>query len=117
MIIEAGPDIINFDASEYMDYFLLYPEEIVNFLQKGGIIAWGIVPTANYSGEETVEMLLAKLRDGLNRVHDWGIDPEILAARSIITPACGMGTMSPELAARAMGLLSQLSERLFGEPS
>jgi hypothetical protein len=111
MIIEAGPDIINFDAFEYMDYFLLYPDDIVRFLKEGGIIAWGIIPTANFTGEETVEGLFSKLQEGLSRIHQWGIDPDILAERSILTPACGMGTMEPEHARNGMELLSQLSQK------
>lgn len=111
MIIEAGPDIINFDASEYMDYFLLYPDDIVQFLKGGGIIAWGIIPTANFTGEETVEKLFSRLQEGLNRIHQWGIDPETLAEKSILTPACGMGTMTPQHAKKGMELLDQLSQK------
>ena len=46
MLLEAGPDIINFDAFEYMETFLLYRDEITRFLANGGSIAWGIVPTS-----------------------------------------------------------------------
>jgi hypothetical protein len=114
MIAEAGPDIISFDAFEYMDYFLLYPDDIARFLKKGGTVAWGIVPTANFTGNESVEDLLNKLEAGLNRVYDWGIDPAMLAERSILTPACGMGTMTPAAAKKGADLLSDLSERLTG---
>jgi len=110
MIIEADPDIISFDAFEYMDYFLLYSNEIVNFFGHGGSVAWGIVPTSNFTGAELVEDLSSRLEGGLSRVRDWGIDPETLAKRSIITPSCGMGTMSPESTKKGMGLLSLLSK-------
>jgi len=112
MLIEAGPDIINFDAYEYMDYFLLYPDDIVRFIREGGTIAWGIVPTSNFTGNETVEDLASKLDQGLKRIHEWGISPDTLAERSILTPACGMGTMTPEAAKRGLDLLSGLSLRL-----
>jgi methionine synthase II (cobalamin-independent) len=112
MIIEAGPDIISFDAFEYMDYFLLYSDDITKFLANGGSVAWGIIPTLNYTGNESVDDLLLKLQDGLNRVYQWGIDPHLVAERSIITPACGMGTMMPEEATKVFGLLSLLSQRL-----
>jgi methionine synthase II (cobalamin-independent) len=114
MIIEAGPDIINFDASEYMDYFLLYPDDIVRFLKGGGIIAWGIIPTANFTGKETVEVLFSRLQKGLEHINAWGIDADLLAERSILTPACGMGTMTPEHAKKGMELLSQLSQKCRG---
>ncbi|MCP4669241.1 MAG: hypothetical protein GY849_23150, partial [Deltaproteobacteria bacterium] len=41
MLLEAGPDIINFDAFGYMDYFLLYKDDIIRFLDQDGIVAWG----------------------------------------------------------------------------
>jgi len=112
MILEAGPDIINFDAYGYMDTFLLYPEELTRFLSEGGAIAWGIVPTADFTGEESVEILLSRLNEGLNRFQEWGLDMENLARSSLITPACGMGTMENGFADRVLVLLSELSKQL-----
>ncbi len=109
MILEAGPDIINFDAFEYMDHFLLYPDEIVRFLKGGGTVAWGIVPTLEFSGKESVDGLFKKLEEGLGRIHEWGINSEMLAERSLLTPACGMGPMDTEDAKKGMDLLSRLS--------
>jgi len=109
MIMEAGPDIISFDAFDYMDYLLLYRDDIVLFIKQGGIVAWGIIPTASFTGKESVESLSTKLDEGFRRIYQWGIDPEMLAERSILTPACGMGTMSPEAATRVLDLLSLLS--------
>jgi hypothetical protein len=112
MIIEAGPDIINFDAYGYMDTFLLYPEELSRFISDGGAIAWGIVPTADFTGEETIEGLLTRLGVGLKRFEEWGLDAERIAKCSLLTPACGMGTMDEALADRVLVLLSQLSKKL-----
>jgi hypothetical protein len=111
MIIDAGPDIVNFDAFEYMDYFLLYPEEITRFLQGGGVIAWGVVPTATFTGQESVESLYSKLKQGLNRCYEWGLNPETLTAGSILTPACGMGAMEQGPADQVLDLLSSLSRK------
>lgn len=112
MIMEAGPDIINFDASGYLDHFLLYPEDLIHFLQNGGYIAWGIIPTLHFTGEESVEGLYERLCIGLDRLREWGLDQEFVAKRSLLTPACGMGTMDPSSADHAMLLLSQLSEKM-----
>ncbi len=113
MIIETGPDIINFDAYSYMDTFLLYPEELSRFLSEGGAIAWGIVPTADFTGEETIEGLLTRLGVGLKRFEEWGLDAERIAKCSLLTPACGMGTMDEALADRVLVLLSELSKKLL----
>lgn len=111
MVLETGVDIVNFDAVEYMDHFLLYKESVLHFFEGGGTIAWGIVPTANFTGEETVDSLFSRLRDGFRQVRQWGLDPNRLADRSLLTPACGMGTMPAAAAAAAMELLSCLSEK------
>ncbi|MBC8421104.1 MAG: hypothetical protein KJ573_15255 [Proteobacteria bacterium] len=108
MIFEAGPDILNFDAFDHMDHFLLYDDEIVRFIGEGGAIAWGIVPTANFSGDESVDKIFARLEEGLKRIQGWGVDLDLLARRSLLTPACGMGTMTPDAAGMAMDLLSRL---------
>jgi hypothetical protein len=111
MIIETGPDIINFDAFSYMDYFLLYPEDITRFIQKGGAIAWGIVPTSDFSGEETVEGLFSKLKQGLARLYEWGLEPDTVIKQSLLTPACGLGTMDRVDSEKVLNLLSNLSQK------
>jgi len=111
MIIETGIDIINFDAFEYMDHFLLYPDDVMGFIRNGGTIAWGIVPTSGFTGKESAEGLFLKLKEGFHRMHEWGITPEIVAQRSILTPACGMGTMDPDMAKKGLDLLARLSKK------
>ena len=111
MIIESGPDIVNFDAYSYMKYFLLYPEDISRFLNAGGTIAWGIVPTADFTGQETVDGLFERLDQGLNTIQGWGLPSEILTRQSILTPACGMGSMERPASEKVLDLLASLSER------
>jgi methionine synthase II (cobalamin-independent) len=111
MIAEAGPHIINFDTFEYLDTFLLYREAIQSFFKQGGVVAWGIVPTCTLSEHASVEILTSRLEEALERLGQWNLDHSLLAERSILTPACGMGSMDPHSAERVLELLSQLSER------
>jgi methionine synthase II (cobalamin-independent) len=115
MIFEAGPDIVSFDAFSYMDYFFLYPAEVRRFIETGGAIAWGIVPTFGFTGRETVEDLSRRLQQGLAKLHALGLDPDYVAKQSLLTPACGMGTMEPAAAERVLTLLHELSERYHVE--
>ncbi len=112
MILEAGPHIVNFDAFEYMDFFLLYPREIRQFIENGGTIAWGIVPTSGMTGEASVDGLRSELDAGIGRLADWGIDPRLASQRSILTTSCGMGSMTPAEAENALSLLSRLSNKM-----
>jgi len=111
MIIEAGPDIVSFDAFSYLDYFFLYPAELRRFIETGGAIAWGIVPTFGFTGRETLDDLSGRLQEGLAKLHALGLDPGRVAKQSLLTPACGMGTMTPEAAERVLALLRGLSAR------
>jgi len=114
LIVEAGPDIISFDAFSYMEHFLLFSETISRFIREGGIIAWGMVPTFGYTGKETVEGMLAKLQEGFRRLLRFGLAPDEIARRSLLTPACGMGTMNPAAASRVQDMLARLSEKCKG---
>ncbi|MFW6147414.1 MAG: hypothetical protein ACOC6B_03370 [Thermodesulfobacteriota bacterium] len=109
MIIDTGIDIVSFDASEYLDYFLLYKDDIKRHLQNGGAIAWGLVPTVSFTGKETIRDLAARLEEGLNAFNTWGLDRNMVAERSLVTPACGVGSIEPPLAEQILELLSRLS--------
>lgn len=113
MIIETGVDIVNFDAFSYMDYFLLYRDEIIRFLEGGGTVAWGVVPTTSFTGKEAVSDLKAQLEKGLDRLYEWGIKRDKATERSIITSACGLGTLEPQKAEKVLELLSSLSNIVF----
>lgn len=108
MIMAASPDIINFDAFEFIDHFLLYPEGIARFLKSGGTIAWGIVPTSGFTGGESLKDLLEKVGGGIKKIVEKGLSPETIVERSIFTPSCGMGSMTPENAHSAISLLARL---------
>lgn len=112
MIVDSDPDIINFDAFSYMDYFFLFPDEIKGFIKKGGIIAWGIVPTGNSAGKGDIKELYLRLNNGIERLCQMGLDRKTISELSILTPACGMGTMSEEESYTVLKLLSELSERM-----
>ena len=115
MIFEVGPDIVSFDAFSYLEYFFLYPSELRAFVERGGTIAWGIVPTFGFTGKETVEDLSEQLQRGLANLHALGLDAGRVARQSLLTPACGMGTLAPAAAERVLDLLQGLSARWVRE--
>jgi len=112
MIIEAGVDILNYDAYEFGQSMLLYPEEVSSLLQRGGILAWGIVPNSDKIHGESVASLegrFFKLVDGLA---SRGIDRQLILDQSMITPACGLGPMTVEDAEKVMGILGGLAKSI-----
>ena len=103
-------DIISFDAFDYQDKFVLYADSINNFLGRGGMICWGVVPTQNFTGEENVELLIRKIRQGVTSLVNKGIDEKLIKERLIISPACGLGTFSVSKAEKVFRLLSETSD-------
>jgi methionine synthase II (cobalamin-independent) len=114
MIMDSGVDIINFDAFSFQESLFLYPDHLKRFISNGGTIAWGIVPTGDAAGKADIDEIYEKLVSGLNRLINLGLDKELVYAASILTPACGMGTMTEKASSDVLDLLSNLSKRMKG---
>jgi hypothetical protein len=112
MLMETQVDIINFDAFGYMDTMLIYKKEVRNFLERGGIMAWGIVPTTDSIKDVTIGDLMDKMTSAVDRLVDSGIDQKLIIENSLITPSCGTGTMPLDEAEKAMTLTHELTIKL-----
>lgn len=117
LLLETSVDILNFDAYDHAEALSLYPQALRAFLQRGGMIAWGIVPTASDAQvmAESVDRLTERLWGALRLVASKGVSLDDLLAASLLTPACGLGTLSETAAARALELLAGVSERMRRE--
>jgi methionine synthase II (cobalamin-independent) len=109
MILKTKLDIVSLDAYEFADYFVIYPQEIEDFLERGGLIAWGMVPTARFTGKETASDLIGSLNKAIQALVENGIERETIVKNSLLTPSCGMGLMSVEDSTNALKLLAELS--------
>ncbi len=110
--VEAQLDLINFDAYDFWERFVSYGKEIRGFLERGGVIAWGLVPTlkADRLVAETPQTLRQRFEELLKRLSETsGLSKDVLKKHSLFTPSCGMGTLSPELTLKALELLRSLT--------
>ncbi|MCL4393360.1 MAG: methionine synthase [Chloroflexi bacterium] len=113
MLLETSVDVISFDAYNYSENIALFAEHVKDFLGRGGALAWGIVPTVEEQiAQETVDTLLARLDAAVGLLVKRGIDRELLFERALITPACGLGTLSIAAAERALSLTRGISDRV-----
>jgi hypothetical protein len=112
MIFAARLDIVNFDAFEYMEKVMLYPVDIKRFIDSGGALAWGIVPTGSFTGREAADQLLHKLEEGINFLEHRGIDRKVILRQSLITPACGMGSLTPQKSEAILKMLLNVSKKM-----
>ncbi len=112
ILVEAGLSIINFDAFGYLDRFLLFADDIKKFLKQDGLVAWGIVPTLKPDALEkaTSEELANKLEEAFEELSSKTALPlDEIVRKSLITPSCGMGTLTEILAEKALKLLEEVS--------
>jgi methionine synthase II (cobalamin-independent) len=109
MLLQTKIDIINFDAFEFLDNFILYSGAIKQFLHRGGIIAWGAVPTSDFNERINLDLIVKKITDAIEKLASQGIEKELLLKRAIFTPACGMGSLNNEIAEKIIDMTNKLA--------
>ena len=119
MVMDTGVDIVNFDAFAYFDRFILFSDHIRRFIQRGGMVAWGIVPTLNAEDieKENAASLTARFEEEVSSIASIGFDPKIVKEQSFITPACGVGSLTLSLAERVLSLTREVSDSVRADLS
>jgi hypothetical protein len=112
ILIDAGVDIVNFDAFGFGETIAMYPEAVKAHLDRGGVLAWGIVPTSTDIRNQTVETLVEYFEKMMDHLASKGIDKQLIVEQAIITPSCGTGSMEPEDAMRVFEMTDALSQEM-----
>jgi len=112
ILIDAGVDMVNFDAYEFGETISMYPDHVKRQLERGGMLAWGIIPTSVAIREHNVDTLEKKFEEEMDRLASKGIDKELIVSQAVITPACGTGSMELPDAEKVFEMLKQLSARM-----
>lgn len=113
-LLSLDLDILSFDAYGFFDRLVVCKDKLHAFLDQGGIIAWGIVPTSEkeHIMGETPESLTHRWEDHAAMLTTPKWDLPALLKQSLITPSCGTGSLSPELALRVLSLTQEVSASL-----
>jgi hypothetical protein len=112
ILIDAGVDIVSFDAFGYGDTIAIYADSVKQHLAKGGTLAWGMVPTSEKIRDQTVESLEKQLEKVIDNLASKGIDKNTIIQQAIITPSCGTGTLAEDDAEKVFSLLAGLTKRM-----
>jgi hypothetical protein len=112
ILVDAGVDIINFDAFGFGESITLYPDQIKKHLEAGGYLAWGLVPTSEKVAEQTVNSLVRRYDGLVARLADTGVGRELILRQSLLTPSCGTGSLRRDLAEKVFDLLRETSAAL-----
>lgn len=92
---------------------LLEAEGIERFFERGGMIAWGLVPSESETLAQTdLDSLLEQTNQYFERVIARGVVRERLLSQSLVTTMTNLANLTVEEAERAMGLVFELSQKL-----
>ncbi len=111
ILLTSAIDILSFDAYTYFDKFITCKSLIHGFLERGSIIAWGIIPTAEseHIERETCDSLVDRWEKQAALLSGGNWDIKGLLEQTLITPSCGTGSLSPELAKKVLRLTKEVS--------
>lgn len=108
-------DVLSLDIYTNGERFVSYVRSIRKFLDRGGTLIWGIVPT-NFEpfSKEGIESLDNRLEELWTALDRNGIDREYLFSRSMLSPAtcCLVNADGEATVEKAFSLVQALSERL-----
>jgi hypothetical protein len=108
-------DILSLDIYSNGEVFASYSNSIKRFLERGGVIVWGIVPT-NFEpfAEENTSSLEKRLEEIWQILDRKGIDQDFLLSRSLLSPAtcCLVNSDKEKTVEKAFKMINRLSERL-----
>jgi len=112
LLIDAGIGLLSYDAFNFGENLLLYSESVKGFLQKGGIVAWGIVPTTPDAEDITIEEIEARFDALIEEFGRRGFDREELLMHSVITPSCGTSPLTVAQSDSVLAKTTALSQKL-----
>lgn len=112
ILIDAGVDIINFDAFEFGETIAMYSDKVKTHLEDEKLLAWGVVPTSTEIREQNVDSLEAQLEKVMDVLAATGIEKDLIVKQAIITPSCGTGSMEEADADKVFEMVSELSKRM-----
>jgi hypothetical protein len=114
-LLSLDLDILSLDIYTNGEVFSSYAASIKKFLDRGGILVWGIVPTNFEPFElENIHSLEERLKNLWDFLGEKGIDREFLLSRSLLSPAtcCLVNPDGEKTVEKAFGRVRDLSARL-----
>lgn len=113
--LDAGVDIINFDAFQYGTSIMLYPEAMKKFINGGGLISWGLVPTSEMANVTTTRSHVRRFDSLVDELASKGIDRDLIVKNSLVTASCGTGSVpvgrSTRVATETRNVSDQLKDK------
>ena len=114
-LLNLDLDVLSLDVYTNAEIFSSYAASIRKFLDRGGVIVWGIVPTGfeAFEKEETLSMI-QRLENVWKILWSKGIDREQMLTRSMLSPAtcCLVNPDKERTVERAFSSVKKISDQL-----
>jgi hypothetical protein len=107
----AGPDLLSMPVGRNVADAA---PTLAPFLERGGLIAWGVVPTDGPVGDDP-DPLWRRLADLWCDMTRAGCDPVRLRQQALLTPACGLANHDPHQALHILDLTMGVAERVHSQ--
>nr|MBF0221404.1 hypothetical protein [Desulfobulbaceae bacterium] len=113
-IFSLNLDVLSFDAHGFFDKLVTCLGQVHSFLDRGGIIAWGIVPTANAEiiAKESIDSLVTMWEVQAAQLVNDKWDLKSILGQTLITPSCGTGAIGAGPAKQVLELAHGVSQTL-----
>lgn len=111
LVLQAGPQILSVPTDAGLERAA---GTLADFLERGGWVAWGAVPTDRPVGQ-TVERLWRQLSMLWCDLVAGGCEPGLLRTQALMTPACGLARHGVTQAEQVMALTTRLAQRLHDQ--
>jgi hypothetical protein len=109
LLAEAGANALSLDASTLTE---LDDEPLAESLEAGLGLLFGVVPGVETKLSDPTRTV-SRVRDRWRRL---GLAPDLLAARVVLTPSCGLAKASPAYARSALAHVREAARRLGSDP-
>ncbi len=108
VVLQAGPQVLSLPVGAGVE---ASAGALSAFVERGGWIAWGAVPTDGPRGE-SAGRLWRRLSAQWCELVQAGCDPVRLRSQAIVTPVCGLATHDLEQADQVLDLVDEVAARL-----
>ena len=117
-LLNLDMDILSMDVYSNAEIFVSCAGSVKRFLDRGGVIVWGIVPTGIEAfAKENLGFLAMRLEDIWKRLGEKGIDIDYLLSKSMLSPAtcCLVNPDREATVEKAFRMINDLSCFLRGK--
>ena len=108
LVLHAGPDLLSTPATPDV---VEDSAALAAFLERGGWVSWGVVPTDAPFGEK-YETHWHRLNDVWKHLTAAGCDPVRLRTQALLSPACGLAFHHESQVPVMMNLVRRVAERV-----